>query len=261
MKINIEYNDNIYEIDSDEGVDISIPVEFNKDKNPKFYDTSNPRKDYYKFSGIEYNVDWGAGCSVPLVTMNIHCSGTHTETANHVIKNAPVISDITNLNFIPSQLISVTPESNSNEKYHANINENDKMITKSQLVKSLDSMDEFLDSVIVRTIPNDEEKKSRNYNSNYHPFLSNDALHFLKNKGIKHFVIDTPSIDKFDDDGKLENHKMFFSNEDGSINKNTITELVFIPDHCLDGKYLLFIGAPNFKLDAAPSKPIIYKIK
>ena len=29
----------------------------------------------------------------------------------------------------------------------------------------------------------------------------------------------------------------------------------------LDGKYLLCIGAPNFKLDAAPSKPIIYKIK
>ena len=40
MKINIEYNTNIYEIDSDKGVNISIPVEFNKDDNPKFLATS-----------------------------------------------------------------------------------------------------------------------------------------------------------------------------------------------------------------------------
>ena len=59
----------------------------------------------------------------------------------------------------------------------------------------------------------------------------------------------------------MKNHKIFFTNEDESINKNTVTELAFIPDHCLDGRYLLCIGAPNFKLDAAPSKPIIYKIK
>ena len=36
-------------------------------------------------------------------------------------------------------------------------------------------------------------------------------------------------IDKFDDEGKLGNHKIFFTNKDESINKNTITELVFIP--------------------------------
>ena len=100
MKINIEYNSNIYEIDSNDGVDISIPVEFNKDKNPKFYDTSHPKMNYYKSSDIEYNINEGAGCSVPLIKMNIHCSGTHTETASHVIKNAPSISDLSNLNFI-----------------------------------------------------------------------------------------------------------------------------------------------------------------
>jgi len=261
MKINIEYNTNIYEIDSDKGINISIPVEFNKDDNPKFYDTSNPKKNYYKSNGIEYNIDEGAGCSVPLVTMNIHCSGTHTETANHIIKNAPIISDFENLNFIPTQLISITPESNSNEAYHADINQDDKVITKDQLLKSLAAVDEFLDAVIIRTLPNDMKKKTRNYNSDNHPFLSNEAVYFLKSKGVKHILVDIPSIDKFDDGGKLKNHNIFFTNEDGVVNKNTITELVYIPDHCLDGKYLLCIGVPNFKLDAAPSKPIIYKIK
>ena len=53
MKINIEYNSNIYEIDSDDGIDISIPVEFNQNKNPKFYDNSNPKKKYYKHNDVE----------------------------------------------------------------------------------------------------------------------------------------------------------------------------------------------------------------
>ena len=133
MKVKIEYNKKVYQINPDGGIDISISVKFNENKNPKFYDTSNPKKDYYQSSDVKYNVDEGAGCSVPLVTMNIHCSGTHTETASHVIKKAPIISDLENLNFIPSQLISITPESNSNEEYHSDINENDKVITKSQL--------------------------------------------------------------------------------------------------------------------------------
>ena len=261
MKINIKHKKHKYEIDSNNGVDISIPVKFNADENPKFYDTSNPKKHYYESTGVEYNINMGAGCSVPLVTMNIHCSGTHTETANHVIKDASTISDIKKINFIPSQLISIAPERGTSESYHSNINKSDWVITKNNLMKSLDSIDDFIDSLIIRTLPNKEDKKIKNYNSGDHPFLSNEAIFFLKSIGIKHIVIDTPSIDKFDDGGKLGNHKIFFTNDDKSTNKNTVTELAFIPNHCVDGIYLLCIGVPNFKLDAAPSRPIIYKIK
>ena len=31
----------------------------------------------------------------------------------------------------------------------------------------------------------------------------NCAILFLKNRGIKHLIIDTPSIDRYDDNGKL----------------------------------------------------------
>tara|TARA_B100000700_G_scaffold330568_1_gene457502 strand:- start:2220 stop:3002 length:783 start_codon:yes stop_codon:yes gene_type:complete len=260
MKINIEYNEAEYHIDSNDGIDISIPVTFNEDKNPKFYDISNPQKKYYQVDDTEYDIKKGAGCSVPMVHMNIHCSGTHTETANHIIKNAPLISDIDNLNFIPSQLISVTPELNSDERYHANYDKNDGVITRRQLEKLI-TPNIFLDAIIIRTNPNDNDKKIRNYNLDHHPYLSTDAIKYLKNSGVKHIVIDTPSIDKFNDGGKLGNHRIFFTNSNQLINKNTITELAFIPNEYLDGKYFLCIGVPNFKLDVAPSKPIIYKIK
>ena len=56
MKINIEHNIKKYQIDSNDGVSIAIPVQFNENKHPKFYDESNPEKKYYKSNGVEYNI-------------------------------------------------------------------------------------------------------------------------------------------------------------------------------------------------------------
>ena len=119
----------------------------------------------------------------------------------------------------------------------------------------------FAKALIIRTVPNEECKKYRDYNKNYHPYLSNDATSYIKDLGVRHLLIDTPSIDRYDDNGKLGNHHIFFKNNHGGYNLNTITELIFVPDEYEDGKYFLSIGLPNFKLDAAPSRPIIYKIK
>ena len=260
MKINIEHNNKLYQIDPKDGISISIPMNFNDSNNPKFYDESNPKKEFYTYNDIEYNMNRNAGCDVPLVKFNVHCSGTHTETAAHVFNDSHSIGDLIDLNFIPAILISVHPESSTNDEYHSPINDDDKIISKRILEQSLDSETEFIDCIIIRTLPNSEDKKNKNYNNFSYPFLSNDAVYFLKKKGVKHIIIDTPSIDKSDDDGQLKNHKIFFL-DNKSINKNTVTELAYIPDTCIDGRYFVCIGFPNFQLDAAPSNPVIYNIK
>ena len=259
MKINIKFNNSKYEVNADDGVDISIPVEFNEDKNPKFYDTSNPKNKYYSNNKIEYNIKKTASCSVPIVEMNIHCMGTHTETANHIINDAPNISTIKSLNFVPSQLITVIPVTETDESYHHDIEQGDKVITK-QILKNHNIDENFSKALIIRTSPNEGSKKHRNYNENHHPYLSNDAISYIKDLGVKHLLIDTPSVDRYNDNGKLGNHHIFFKNKNGECNSHTMTELIFVPDECKDGKYFLCIGFPNFKLDAAPSRPIIYKI-
>ena len=71
MNIQIKHNSNQYEINSNEGIAISIPVKFNDSQNPKFYDTSNPEKKYYSSNGIEYSLSKGAGCNVPLINLNM----------------------------------------------------------------------------------------------------------------------------------------------------------------------------------------------
>ena len=261
MKINLEYNDKKYRIEPEAGIDISIPVQFNSDRNPKFYDTTQPKNEYYKLNETEYSLEKGAGCSVPNITMNVHCCGTHTETAAHVFKDSHLINAINNLNFIPSQLITVTPKKESIESYHAKIEKEDQLITKKMLEDAIDIYSKCLSGIIIRTEPNNKNKLYRNYNDTNHAFFTNDAILFIKKLGISHLVVDTPSIDKFDDGGKLNNHKIFFIDKNNISNKNTITELAYIPKNCIDGEYLLSIGIPNFNLDAAPSRPIIYKIR
>ena len=40
----------------------------------------------------------------------------------------------------------------------------------------------------------------------------------------------------------------------------TITEMIFVSNDIIDGKYLLNIQTPSFVSDAAPSKPIIFEV-
>jgi len=151
------------------------------------------------------------------------------------------------------------PEKYTTESYHVNYEDKDMYITKKSLLKVIDSKCEsFNQGLIIRTLPNLKSKKNQNYDKIHHPFLTNDAIKFIKNAGFKHIVVDMPSIDKYDDNGKLGNHHIFFINKDGKVNKNTLTEFAFIPDKVIDGKYFLNLNISNFTLDSAPSRPLLY---
>ena len=86
------------------------------------------------------------------------------------------------------------------------------------------------------------------------PFLTNDAIYYINQLGVKHLLVDLPSIDKADDGGVLGNHMLFFSRGD------TISEMLYIPDNILDGFGFLQIQIPNWSLDSAPSRPIFFSV-
>ena len=256
MKIKIKNKS--YIIDLDNGIDISIPFNFDK-KNPQFYDNSSPKVNYYNSNNIEYALDKGGNCNVPIVKFNIHCSGTHTESANHIDERAPLINEIKISDFIYSKLISIKPTNYlENERYHCKLEKYDSFITKKILHDIINNnISSDVGALIIRTLPNDSSKINRNYNLDYHPFFTNDAILYLKDIGIKHIIVDTPSIDRYDDGGKLGNHHLFFKN---GKTVNTITELVFIPNSCTDGYYFINLEVMNFGLDAAPSRPKLFPI-
>ena len=62
---------------------------------------------------------------------------------------------------IPSQLISITPVSGK-EKYNPELNEGDLLITKEELIKKLNNVPKkLLEGLIIRTLPNNEQKITR----------------------------------------------------------------------------------------------------
>ena len=77
--------------------------------------------------------------------------------------------------------------------------------------------------------------------------------------GIKHLLIDQPSVDKERDGGKLLSHKAFWDYPQSIDKERTITELIGVPDEIEDGLFLLNLSIANIENDASPSRPVIYK--
>jgi hypothetical protein len=84
---------------------------------------------------------------------------------------------------------------------------------------------------------------------------------FLRKLGVKHLLIDLPSVDREKDEGELKAHKAFWD-VDGNIRMDaTITEMIYVPHKIEDGRYLLNLQIAPFENDATPSKPVLYKIE
>jgi kynurenine formamidase len=91
------------------------------------------------------------------------------------------------------------------------------------------------------------------------PYITPQAMQMIVDLGVKHLLVDLPSVDKMDDP-ELQAHHIFWQSAQGETSKRTITELVYVPNHLADGTYLLNLMVPNIVLDAVPSKPILYPL-
>jgi len=251
------------EINFSKGNDISIPLIFNLDQ-PNTYGVDKAISRPYKDGNFIGDTRKGGPCNFETYSFTPHCNGTHTECIGHITdERIDILSSLTD-KMIPSTLISVTPK-NSNETYIPELNPNDLVITKNEIEKCLNKMDvKFLKGLIIRTLPNLKTKKNRDYMKDAPSFLSIEAMEYLVSLGIQHLLVDIPSVDRLFDNGHLSSHNIFWETKDKKFNpetKNkTITEMIFVPDFVEDGTYLLNIQIPAFVSDAAPSRPIIYKI-
>ena len=251
MIAEIHYNNKIFSVNTDEGMDLSIRNDFSGSA-PIFYGSEQPKANALRFNDFIGDIKEGGSCNVPVVTLDIHCTGTHTESIAHVIDSEEKISDVCPYGMIPAWLTSVElcEANDTSESYHCDIGSN-MLITKKELQKNIS---ESYSALIIRTLPNDDSKKTRDYDVKPAPFFTNDAIDHINELGVKHLLVDIPSIDKANDGGQLENHKRFFKQG------KTISELLFIPNDLKDGFGFLQIQLPNWGLDAAPSRPIFYSI-
>jgi kynurenine formamidase len=274
MIISIESKNQIYKIDSEKPLDISIPLKFNGEQ-PNAYGVEKASSKPCKAGELVGDTRAGGSCNFEQYTFITHCSGTHTECVGHITNERISVRDCLQDAFIFASLISVETENagETDATYSIDLNENDLIITRETIEKSIQiSNFKFQISnssaLLIRTLPNDENKLTENYGEeNVPPFFSNEAMEFIIKSGVKHLLVDLPSIDRIFDGGKLSNHRKFWNVEDGKFElnensriDNTITELIYVPNEIKDGNYLLNLQIAAFEADASPSRPIIFKI-
>lgn len=120
-------------------------------------------------------------------------------------------------------------------------------------------------AIVVRTLPNTAAKVSTDYSGTNPPYMSAEAMAWLREEcGVEHFLVDLPSVDKESDGGALLGHSAFWGvppkKTPAHLSHRTITELCYVPDHVEDGVYLLDLQVAPIDLDAAPSRPLLYRL-
>ncbi|MEZ7504225.1 cyclase family protein [Flavobacterium sp. Arc2] len=254
MKTTIQHNNITFQVDLSKPIDISIPLS-NTNANPIAWYIDKLVIEPVKFDEWVGKVSSGmSSTNFNNIQFNPHGHGTHTECLGHITHDFYSVNQALKQFFFIAELVSVELEDQ----------EHDFVITKEAIENALNGKKP--EAIVIRTLPNDADKVSRKYSHTDPPFLAEEAALFLRESGIKHLLIDLPSVDKEKDEGKLLAHKAFWNvtdvknlNEDARLDC-TITEMIFVADNVKDGSYLLNLQIASFENDASPSKPVLYSI-
>lgn len=292
MKIQYSINNKIYTADLSKPLDISMPLQAaNQDKkhNPNCYYAEEPTFETIRFEGTFIgSVAEGGVCNYQRVSLTPHGNGTHTECYGHLNnqeKNNITINECLKTFWFVARLITLEPTKiTDTDLKNAEFSElkeiaeaGDEVILKKNLEKKWNELEKentednnsiLYEALLIRTLPNSDDKKTRQYSRQNPPYLEPSIGKFLAQKNINHLLLDLPSVDREWDKGKLSVHKGFWNiltkdnkNDFSQVRKNaTITELIFVDNEIKDGFYLLNLQIPSLEIDAVPSKPVLYEI-
>ena len=249
MIVQLTYSEEQFSVDLAKPIDISIPV-----GQVKCFYAPDAKAEPFEAEDFVGSVSAGSPVNFYNLFLNPHGNGTHTEGLGHItLAHESVNAQLKSFHFI-ALLVSVPIYKH---KIDSIVNlENFKKNCPCEIPKAL----------LIRTLPNDQSKLSKDYSGTNPPYLEQALIKYLVNEGVEHLIVDLPSVDREQDEGKLVGHKTFWKISDvedthsNERNHCTITELVYLPDEIKDGLYLLNLQIPSIHLDAVPSKPVLYKL-
>ena len=166
-------------IETQHGEDLSIELT-KEDANPRAWYVDYPKMEPVRANGFVGSVAEGGSVNFRDISFNPHGHGTHTECYGHISRDWVSVNNCLKDFWFKALLVSVKPENFVNTQY----NEVDKLITLSQL-KHLDLT--HVEALIIRTLPNDLSKKSKNYSASNPPYFEGALADWLVEQGIEHF--------------------------------------------------------------------------
>ncbi|MEY3048004.1 MAG: hypothetical protein RL365_42 [Bacteroidota bacterium] len=235
------YLDRDWFIDTTAFIDLSIGVSAH---GVRAWYLNRPRITPVMENGFVGSVAEGGAVNFRDIYFNPHGHGTHTESHGHISKEIFPVSACFDRFFFDAQLLTVIPM----------IIDGDRVITSEQLANLT-----ACEALVIRTEPNDLDKFIVNYSDTNPTYMDVACVEVLNKLGVKHLLVDIPSVDKEIDGGALAFHHAFWNVPQWPITNRTITELIYVPNEAEDGPYILELQLSNFDNDAAPSRPLLYK--
>ncbi|PKP25304.1 MAG: metal-dependent hydrolase [Bacteroidetes bacterium HGW-Bacteroidetes-2] len=248
MKTTIQHQNKTYTIDLSNPLDISIPLVGSK-KNPNAWYLDEPKIKPVEDDGWIAKVSEGASVNFNNIQFNPHAHGTHTECYGHISEEFYSVNKALKQFFFLAEVITVAPESYGKEDF---------IISKKQIEKALKGVKP--QALVIRTIPNTAEKRSKQYSHTNWPYLLETSALYLREIGVEHLLVDVPSVDKEKDDGELLAHRAFWNYPKAPRKTATITEFIYVKNDIKDGTYFLNLQMASFVNDASPSKPVLYEV-
>ncbi len=247
MIAQLTINKKSIKVDLSKPLDISIPLSASN-KNPIAWYLEKPEIKPVKEGEWIAKVSEGASINFNNIAFNPHAHGTHTECIGHITPEFYSVNETLKTFFFLAEVISVVPETLGD----------DLVISEKQIKHVLNG--KTPEAIVIRTLPNTNSKKNKKYSNTNWPYLLEEAAQFIKEIGVKHLLIDLPSVDKEKDDGNLLAHRAFWNYPKAPRMESTITEFIYVSNKIEDGNYLLNLQLASFHNDASPSKPVLYKL-
>ena len=240
-------------IDTSKPLDLSLPLT-NSKENPSAWYVEEPVFEPVRTEHYIGSVKEGGSVNFRNIFFNPHGHGTHTECLGHITEEVYSINQTLKEYFFKAKVVSIIP---------AQVLNKDGAMDNIIEPKHLDFLENIvnLDALIIRTLPNLDSKKSKNYSNSNPAYMDVTCAEQIIKSGIDHLLIDTPSVDRESDEGQLAFHHAFWEVPNNPNFSRTISELIFVNDSIEDGDYILNFQVAPFENDASPSRPVLYQIE
>lgn len=254
MIASISIADRDFQVNLNEPLDISMPLKAGKGNASAWY-VDGIAIDPVRTEAFIGSVEEGGSVNFRTIAFNPHGNGTHTECLGHITPKVYSVNQSLKKYFSVARVITIKPEKGWND---------DEYSSKEDLILSLRAIKdacggELDESIIIRTLPNDDDKLHKNWSDSNWPQLDKNAATWFAEKDVKNLLIDLPSVDREMDGGKLLSHHAFWQVPDNERMDASITEMIYVPDEIEDGVYLLELQFAPFENDASPSRPVLYR--
>lgn len=268
-----------FAVDEENPVEIGGILDF---EGPQFGAYGMPRATSRAVEGGSFIGDRRRGGSVNCeeVFLVAHGNGTHTESVGHITREripierhcpAPLLLAL----HLRCPLVSLDA---TKETYEGQQSGADEVVTAASveervqtLLDSGEHFDEEVSALVLSLERPAHESKLQDFSGTNPPYLTTEAVQWLREKKIDHLLLALPSLDREEDGGRLPNHHRFFgvspesSLKEGGASEEartrTITELLLVPASLEEGIFALSLRFPAWGSDAAPSRPILYRLK